>query len=228
MHDPQDLERADDAVTGGCKIAEDKVTALFAAEIKILRNHFLNHVAIAHFSANDFAAVGGERFVQSEVTHFGRDQRVVAELIRFQKIERGDSKNFIAINDFAVFVAEQHAVGVAIMSDADIGASEFDDALNFVRVRAAAALVDVHSIRLVMRHGDIGAEFAQNAGGRFVSGAVRDIDCDAQFFERHLSWETRLREFDVAAKRVVNARGASNLARRRTHVVDLPDRQPGQ
>src|SRR5439155_10296848 len=34
-------------------------------------------------------------------------------------------------------------------------------------------------------------------------------------------WETCLREFDIAAKRVVNARGASNLARRRTHVVDL-------
>src|SRR5438132_13426098 len=68
---------------------------------------------------------------------------------------------------------------------------------------------------------NVGPELAQNARRRLVSGAVRDVDCDAQFLERHFSRKTRLCEFDIAAKRVINSRGASNFTGRRPDVVDL-------
>jgi len=68
VHDSQNLERANNAVTGSCEIAEDNVPALFATEIEISRNHFFNHVAIAHFGANHFAAVGRERFIQAALS----------------------------------------------------------------------------------------------------------------------------------------------------------------
>src|SRR4029077_18958940 len=61
VHDSQNLERANNAVTGSCEIAEDNVPALFATEIEISRNHFFNHVAIAHFGAINFATAGRER-----------------------------------------------------------------------------------------------------------------------------------------------------------------------
>ena len=179
MHDPQNLKCTDDAVAGGCEIAEDNVAALFAAEVEISRNHFFNHVTISHFGANHSAAVGRERFVQAKVTHHGRDQRVIAKLIRFQKIERGDDQNFVTINDLAVFIAKQNPVGVAIVSDTDIGVGQFYDALNFVRMGTAASVVDIHSVRLVVCDRDVGPELAQNARRRFVSGAIRNIDGDA-------------------------------------------------
>src|SRR6202011_4068374 len=221
VHDPQNLERANDAVAGGCKIADDYVHALFPTDIDISANHFFNHVAIAHFCANDFAAVGCERFVQAEITHHGRDQRVVAKLVRFQKIERGDGENFVAINDLAIFIAKQNAVGIAIVSDTDIGVNQAHDALNFIRMSAAAAVVNVDPVGLVVGAGDVSAELAQNARRRFVGGAIRDIDGDAYFFERHFSGETRLREFDVAPKGIINARSPSDFSGGRPDVVDL-------
>jgi len=116
---------------------------------------------------------------------------------------------------------EKNAVGVAVMSDADICVGEFDETLDFVGMRTAASVVDVHSVRLVVCNRDVGPELAQNARRRLVSGAVRDVDCDAQFLERHFSRKTRLCEFDIAAKRVINSRGASNFTGRRPDVVDL-------
>ena len=99
------------------------MTALFAAEIQISRNHFFDHVTIAHFRANDFAAACSKRFVETEVAHDRCDQRVVAELIRFQKVERGDRENLVAIDDLAIFIAKKDAIGIAVVSDSDISAA---------------------------------------------------------------------------------------------------------
>ena len=38
---------------------------------------------------------------------------------------------------------------------------------------------------LVVRDDDFRAQLAQNARGRFVGRAIRDIDGDPHFFERH-------------------------------------------
>src|ERR1700730_1851478 len=138
VHDPQDLEGADDAVASRREIAKDDVAALFAAEIQISRYHFFNHVTVAHFCANDFAVGGIDSFVETEIAHHGRDQRVGFQLRIFQEIDRGDGENLIAIDNLALLVAKQDAIGVAIMGDTDVRAGFFHDALNFFRVRTAA------------------------------------------------------------------------------------------
>ena len=97
----------------------------------------------------------------------------------------------------------------------------FDDALDFLRMNAAASVVDIRAVWLVMRHCDLRAEFAQNARRRFVGRAICDIDGDAHFFERHSSRKTRLGEFNVTAKRIINSRGASDFAGRRADGIDL-------
>ena len=154
----------------------------------------------------------GERFIQAEIAHDGGDQRIVAQLAGAQKIDSGNGEDFVTIDNLAVVVAEQDAIGIAVVSDADIGVAQLHGALNFLRVRAAATVVNIHAVRLIVNNGDIGAELAQDARRRFVSGAVGHIDSDTHFFERHFSGETRLGEFNVAAKRVVDARGASDFA----------------
>jgi hypothetical protein len=40
------------------------------------------------------------------------------------------------------------------MTNADIRASDFYDPLDFFRMHAAAAVVNVNAVRLVMRHGN--------------------------------------------------------------------------
>ena len=133
VHDAQNLQRADDAVAGGGEIAEDDVAALFAAEIEISRDHFFDDVTVADFRANDFAAMRGERFIETEIAHDRGDERVLLQPAGAQKIDRGDGENLVAIDNLAVFVAKQNAIGVAIVSDADMRAALFDDALNFLR-----------------------------------------------------------------------------------------------
>ena len=59
---------------------------------------------------------------------------------------------------------------------------------------------------------DVGAEFAQNAGRRFVSRAVRDIDRDAHFLERHSARKTGFGELHIAPERVIDSGGAADFS----------------
>src|SRR6266576_5332978 len=125
----------------------------------------------------------GERFIETEIAHHGGDERVLLQPAGMQKIDGGDSENLVSIDNLAVFVAKQDAIGVAIMRDADICAALLYEALDFPRMSAAALRVDVHAVRLVVRDDDFRAELAQNARRRFVSSAVSHIDRDAHFLE---------------------------------------------
>ena len=102
---------------------------------------------------HDFPAVRGERFVEPEVAHHGRDEGVLLQLSAAQQIDRGDGENFIAIHDLALLVAEQNAIGVAVVRDPDQGAAFPNESLDFLRINAAAMGVDVGAVRLVVRDG---------------------------------------------------------------------------
>ena len=102
LHDPQDLQRADDAVAGRGEVAKDHVPALFAAEIQVLPHHLLDHVAVADFRPQDLAAVRRERFVEPEVAHHRGDEGILSQPSAAQQIDRGDGENFVAIHDLAV------------------------------------------------------------------------------------------------------------------------------
>ena len=40
-----------------------------------------------------------------------------------QQIDRRDGENIVAIDEIPVFVAEQNAIGIAVVGDADLGAA---------------------------------------------------------------------------------------------------------
>jgi len=154
----------------------------------------------------------GERFIETEIAHHSGNERVLLQPAGAQKIDGGDRKNFVSIDNLAVFVAEQDAIGVAIVRDADIRAVLLDEALDFLRMRAAALRVDVHAVRLVVRNDDLRPELAQNARRRFVSSAVGHIDRHAHFLKRHPARKARLGKFDIATEGVIDARGASDFS----------------
>src|SRR5262249_28358202 len=211
----------DDAVAGGGEITENDVTAMFAAEIKFLPHYFFEHIPIADLRTHDYSASRDERFVEAKIAHDGGHDRVLLQPAGLQKIESRNRENLIAIHNLAVFVAKKNAIGIAIVTNADIRAADLNDPLDFFRINAAAAIVDVHAIRLVVRHGDVRSKLAQNAGRRFVSGAIRDIDSNTHFVERHSLGKTRFGEFHIAAERVIDSRGASDFVGSRPDAIDL-------
>ena len=94
--------------------------ALLAADVQVLRDHFLEHVAIAYFGPNDFAAVRRERLFQSKIAHDRGNESVISQSFRPQQIDARDRKNFIAVDQFTIFIAEQYTIGISVVCDADI------------------------------------------------------------------------------------------------------------
>ena len=84
FHDSQNLKRADDAVAGGGEVAKNHVAALLAADVEIARHHFFEHITVAYFGANDFAAVRSQSFVEAKIAHDRRNQGIVAQFFRSQ------------------------------------------------------------------------------------------------------------------------------------------------
>ena len=149
-HHAQDLQRAHGAVAGGGKIAEDHVPALLAADVEIVLHHRLDHVAVADNRAQDFAAGVFQRLVQAAIGHHRGDERVLREASVFQKIDRGDGHDFVAIHSLPIFIAKDRAIRVAIVRDADLRLRLADDSLDFFGMRRAPILVDVAPIRRVV------------------------------------------------------------------------------
>ena len=122
MHDSQNLERGDNAVACRGEIAEDDVTALFAAEVQFLPHHFFDDITIADFCSHDFAAAAASASSRPKLLMTVATTGCFAPADRFQKIQRRDREDFIAVDDVAVFVAKQNAIGVAVVANADIRA----------------------------------------------------------------------------------------------------------
>ena len=83
-----------------------------------------------------------------------------------------------------LLVAQQNAVGVAVVRNAEVRAVFHDFFAHHLRVHRAAIQIDVFAIGLVVENDDFRAEFAQDAGGRFVGGAVTAVQNNLQAFER--------------------------------------------
>ena len=174
-HDAEDLECADDAVSCGCEVTEDHVSALLATDIVSLAKHGLDHVAVANFGAKHAATMGFQCLIESEVAHHCGDERISVQASAFQVIDGSDGHDLVAIDELAVLVAEQHAVGVTVMRDADLGLAFAGEALDVLGMRAAAIGVDVGAGRMVVMNDQVGSKLTKNAGAGFVGGAIGTI-----------------------------------------------------
>jgi hypothetical protein len=180
---------------------------LFAAEVEVSLQHFVDDVLVADGGAHDFSSGFLDRGVDAGVAHDGGDERVVGEGSLREHFERGDDHDVVAVDQGAFLVAELDAVGVTVVGDADVGAEFADFRAEKLRVHGAALLVDVGAVGLVAVDEDLGTEFAKDAGGGLVGGAVGAIDDDAHAFERERAGQGGLGELDVTAEGVLDADG---------------------
>ena len=68
----------------------------------------------------DFAAGGFDGGFQAGVAHHGADQGFFGQRFLREHVERGDGHDVVAVNQLPVFIAQQNAVGVAVVRDADV------------------------------------------------------------------------------------------------------------
>ena len=98
------------------------MAGLFAADVQVVSEHLFEDVAVTHAGADDFAACGGETFVEAEIAHYRGDERFLGQLVALEEIEADDGQHFVAVEEGAGFIAADQAVGVAIVREADLRA----------------------------------------------------------------------------------------------------------
>ena len=113
-----------------------------------------------------------------------------------------------------LLVDDEHAVGVAVERDADIGAHLVDLANEILRRRRAAILVDVEAVGIDAELDHLGAELPQRLGRHLVGRAVGAIDHDPDAVEAEVLGQRALGELDVALPRAVDAGRPADLLRR--------------
>ena len=155
------------------------MSALLAAEVEAVLEHFVNHVLVADGGADHFSTGGFYRGLESGVAHHGRHQSFFGQSFLREHVERGDGHDVVAVNQFSIFVAEQNAVGVAIVRDADVRLMFGDVVAHLRRVHRAAILVDVRAVGAMAVDDHFRAEFVQHGRRGFVGRAVPAIHDDA-------------------------------------------------
>ena len=147
-HPVEDVQRGEDAVAGGRVPAHDHVAGLLAAEGEAGQLHRLEDVAVTHLRL-PYADPGGlHRLHEAEVAHHGGHDRVVLQLTGLPHRQREDGQDLVAVDDLAVRVDREAAVGVAVEGEADVGTVLEDCLLQHVEVGRAAAVVDVDPVGL--------------------------------------------------------------------------------
>ena len=140
---------------------ENHVSALLAAENETARAHGFEHVAVAHAGADHFAASLFDGFIEPEIAHHGGNHGASGQFVAAQQVEAGHGEQFVAIERVAGFVAQQKAVGVAVMGEPDLRSGFLDQPADFPGYGATATIVDILSVGRRMKNLRIGAESAE-------------------------------------------------------------------
>ena len=96
--------------------------ALLAAEVEAVAQHFINDLPVAHAGAHDVPARRGNGRIQPRVAHDGADQRLLRQRSLGEQVQPGNGHDVVPVDQRALLVAEQDAVGIAVVRDAQVGA----------------------------------------------------------------------------------------------------------
>ena len=138
--------------------------ALLAAEVVAVAQHFINDLPVADAGAHDPPACRGDGRLQPRVAHDRADQGFLRQLSLREQVQPSDGHDVVSVDQFALLVAEQEAVGIAVVRNAQVGAVLPDFLAHELGVHRAAVFVDVLAVRLVAKDDDFRAQLAQHAG----------------------------------------------------------------
>ena len=90
-------------------------------------------------------------FVQADVGHDRRNEAAAPQAASFLHRVGADCHHLVTVNNAALFVYGQTAVGVAVKRNAEVVAACFDRIAECFQMRRAAAIVDIDTVRLVVQ-----------------------------------------------------------------------------
>ena len=172
----QQLQSRHQAVTGGVVLQEDDVAGLFAADDGAIREHALQNVAVAHGSLNHLEALLLHSDGEAKVAHDGRDDLGVGELAASGEVRTADSQDVVTVDLIALAVDEQHAVGVAVVGQADIGVGAQHELAQGLKVSGAALNVNVSAAVIGVDGMDRGAQALQRGRRGLARSAMTAVD----------------------------------------------------
>ena len=120
--DVEHLQAGEHAVAGGGQVAEDDVARLLTAERPAALLQRLEHVAVADRVSTHLDPVLGHRQPEPEVGHDRDDDGVADEQAPFAPVERAHRDELVAVDQPAVVVDGEHAVGVAVEGQPELRA----------------------------------------------------------------------------------------------------------
>ncbi len=123
------------------------------------------------------------RTMKTEVAHDGRDERVVLEVTAFLHRDGDDGHDLVAVDDVALRIDREAAVGVSVVGDADVGAFAHDMRGELLEMRRADAVVDVEPVGVGTDHRDACARIAERLGRDSGCRAVRAVEYDMDAVE---------------------------------------------
>ena len=173
------------------------------------------HVAVADGGARQRKADRAEESFEAEIRHDSRNDAGLRQPRIVLPALCNDGHQLVAVDHATALVDDQHAVGVAVERDADIGAHLPHFLDKCIGSGRADIAIDVEAVGLDADGEDFRAELPQSFGRNLVGGAVGAIDDDAQAFKGHVPWQRALGKLDVARAHVVDAPGAAEIGRLR-------------
>ena len=153
------------------------MTRLLATEHRAIATHGLEDVAVPHVGDLQRAAKRTQRMVCTEIRHARHDDAVARQRIACNCIGGEQREDVIAVDRIARGIDEEHAVGIAVERNAEIGTVLLDRGGDIAEMGGPAIDIDVAPVRLGRHQHGLGAEELEEAwrdGGCRAMGAVND------------------------------------------------------
>ena len=214
FHHCQNLQRGNQPVTRGAEIAHHHMARLLAAQIKAVLAHMLDHIAVAHLRARQAQPAVLQMAFQSQIRHHRGNNARRAQQFATLPITGNQPHQLIAIDHFAVFIADNQPVGIAIQRNADIGFFGPHLIGQCAGIGRTAIFIDVEAVRLHANGHHFRAQFPQRGRGHLIGRAIGTIDNQLNALKAHLAREGALGKFNIARLTVINPLGAPQFTRR--------------
>ena len=131
---------------------------LFPTERISVFSHFFQDIAVTDSRDFRLAAHFLQGFMETDITHDRTDDGILFESAFGLQFHGTKEHDLIAVHILALFVDSQAAVGVPVISNADIGTVFQDRFFQTVEVGRTTVFIDVDAVRFIMDGNDFGPQ----------------------------------------------------------------------
>ena len=164
-------------------LAENNMAGLFASQAVSRSRHVFIHILIAYgclFIGNPFSVKG---FVQSEIRHNGRNNRIVKQASLLFHVFSANIHNAVAVYYISLIVHSNTAVRITVIGKTGIAALLCYKFLKVFNMGRAAVCVDVQAIGLIVYHKGLSAQSVKYILCNGRSASVGTVQCHLPVFK---------------------------------------------